>query len=590
VRSLTIFGLCLVSLGWQFIDELVLPRSVILDALSTIPVLAAVSLLATWSAGIVLVAALVLGLAAFELRHDHWMTFASQVLTIGSVVVIARAHRGRRRQKVGREVSLHRMAAGQARITHFLAWNKGDLRMAQRTARQACELFVRAGDRRRAMLAAIDLAWIQGCHGDLDAQSHTAQSVLAWAERAADDRIGMYALVALGCAATQRGAFAEAEIALDRAIGLARSEALPRHERVARGFLGALKALEGRSYSEVLIPDHPAWQPTEGTEWEAFVLADWLHGDYRLALEREAAAGRPSATVQPNRDWILPFVAMAGVEIDQVELARSITAQLQLRYGGSDFMLIKAFISWAQGMVAWREEDLALSAAQIRAAATTLYRMRCDAFAAPAVFDLAEIAQTRRDQALTQESAEMLEDLAQRTGDPTHRALARAARAWISIDERNGASAVEMARSAAADLLAANYRAYSARTLVLLGQLLAPTDRAQAITHLESAVSLQVASGATWRLERCFALLRKLGHGGRRLVAQTRGPASLTKREREIIQLAVQGQTTSEIGRALFITTRTVETHLANSYAKLGLRSRLELMRVGSDLDDTSAG
>ena len=95
---------------------------------------------------------------------------------------------------------------------------------------------------------------------------------------------------------------------------------------------------------------------------------------------------------------------------------------------------------------------------------------------------------------------------------------------------------------------------------------------------------------ATWRLERCFSLLRKLGHVGRRVVAQTRGPASLTKREREIIQLAVQGQTTSEIGRALFITTRTVETHLANSYAKLGLRSRLELMRVGSDLDDMSAG
>jgi DNA-binding CsgD family transcriptional regulator len=146
-----------------------------------------------------------------------------------------------------------------------------------------------------------------------------------------------------------------------------------------------------------------------------------------------------------------------------------------------------------------------------------------------------------------------------------------------------------MARSAAADLLAANYRPYSARTLVLLGQLLTATDRAQAIKHLESAVSLHVASGATWRVERCFALLRKLGHVGRRVVAQTRGPVSLTKREREIIQLAVQGQTTSEIGRALFITTRTVETHLANSYAKLGLRSRLELMRVGNELDNLSA-
>src|SRR3982074_1319948 len=216
--------MCLVSLGWQFIDELVLPRNVILDTLSTIPVLAAVSLLATWSAGIVLVAALVIGLAAVELRHEQWLTFAPQVLTLRSVVVMARARYGRRRRKVDGDASLHRLGAAQARITRFLAWNKGDLRMARRTARQSRELFARDGDTRRAMLAAIDLAWIQGCQGDLDAQSLTSRTVLTWAEQAADDRISLYALVALGCAATQRGAFAEAEVALDRAVALAASE------------------------------------------------------------------------------------------------------------------------------------------------------------------------------------------------------------------------------------------------------------------------------------------------------------------------------------------------------------------------------
>jgi len=589
-RAATILGLCLLALGWQFIDELVLPHSIILDALSAIPVLAAVSLLNRVPATIVLVAAGALGLAAFELRHDPWMTFAAQVVTIGSVVVIARGRQGRRRRRVDGEASLHRMAAAQARITRFLAWNKGDLRMARRTARQARELFARDGDSRRAMLAAIDLAWIQGCQGDLDAQSLTARSVLTSAEQAADDRISMYALVALGCATTLRGAFAEAEIALDRAVALAASEALPRHESAARGFLGALKALEGRRSSEVLIPDHVGWRPDEGIGCEAFVLVDWLHGDYRLAMEREAAAERPSAAVQPSRDWILPFVGMAAVEIGEVESARSLIAQLQLRYGSSDFMLLKALTAWAQGMLAWREENLDLAAAQVRAAATTLYMMRGDAFAAPALLDLAEVAQAGRNQALTEESAEKLEDIARRTGDPTHGALARAARAWTGIDRRGAPLAVEMAGSAAADLLAANYRTYAARALALRGQLLAPTDRAEAIRHLESAVSLHLASEATWRVDRCFGLLRKLGHVGRRVVAQARGPASLTKREREVVELATQGRSTSEIGRRLFINARTVETHLANSYAKLGLRSRQELMRTGADLDNTSTG
>ena len=53
------------------------------------------------------------------------------------------------------------------------------------------------------------------------------------------------------------------------------------------------------------------------------------------------------------------------------------------------------------------------------------------------------------------------------------------------------------------------------------------------------------------------------------------GPEALTTREREVGALAVAGLSSLEIGRRLFIGERTVETHLANIYAKLGINSRV---------------
>jgi DNA-binding NarL/FixJ family response regulator len=61
---------------------------------------------------------------------------------------------------------------------------------------------------------------------------------------------------------------------------------------------------------------------------------------------------------------------------------------------------------------------------------------------------------------------------------------------------------------------------------------------------------------------------------------------NLTPREMEIAQLAAKGKRNSEIAHDLHISVRTVETHLTNIYAKLGVRSRTELARLIHDLVD----
>lgn len=62
------------------------------------------------------------------------------------------------------------------------------------------------------------------------------------------------------------------------------------------------------------------------------------------------------------------------------------------------------------------------------------------------------------------------------------------------------------------------------------------------------------------------------------------GAQALTQREREIVRLAVDGQTALAIAKRLYISDRTVETHLANAYIKLGVQSRLELARRADEL------
>jgi DNA-binding CsgD family transcriptional regulator len=50
------------------------------------------------------------------------------------------------------------------------------------------------------------------------------------------------------------------------------------------------------------------------------------------------------------------------------------------------------------------------------------------------------------------------------------------------------------------------------------------------------------------------------------------------------VRLAIEGHTAREIGARLHIGERTVETHLANAYVKLGVTSRFDLVRRAADL------
>jgi two-component system, NarL family, response regulator NreC len=64
---------------------------------------------------------------------------------------------------------------------------------------------------------------------------------------------------------------------------------------------------------------------------------------------------------------------------------------------------------------------------------------------------------------------------------------------------------------------------------------------------------------------------------------QPTSPEPLTPRETDVLKLIVQGYTNRQIGEALIISVRTVEGHRANLLEKLGLRTRVELVRYARD-------
>jgi two-component system, NarL family, response regulator NreC len=65
--------------------------------------------------------------------------------------------------------------------------------------------------------------------------------------------------------------------------------------------------------------------------------------------------------------------------------------------------------------------------------------------------------------------------------------------------------------------------------------------------------------------------------------ARPKSTETLTPREMDVLKLIVQGYTNRQIGEELSISIRTVESHRANLSEKLGLHSRVELVRYARE-------
>ena len=118
-----------------------------------------------------------------------------------------------------------------------------------------------------------------------------------------------------------------------------------------------------------------------------------------------------------------------------------------------------------------------------------------------------------------------------------------------------------------------------ARTELRLGERLRRSRRPiEARAPLRTALASFEALGAAPWAERARAELAATG--ARAGDARPRAPLELTPQELRIARLVAEGATNKEAAAQLFLSPKTVGYHLGKVYAKLGIHSRAELVRV----------
>ncbi|MDT5044381.1 MAG: hypothetical protein QOG75_234 [Mycobacterium sp.] len=84
------------------------------------------------------------------------------------------------------------------------------------------------------------------------------------------------------------------------------------------------------------------------------------------------------------------------------------------------------------------------------------------------------------------------------------------------------------------------------------------------------------AEGAALSIEEAIAYAQR-GRGERK--RPTRGWGSLTPTERDVVRLVTEGLSNNDIATRLFVSPRTVQSHLTHVYTKLELTSRVQLVQ-----------
>ena len=347
---------------------------------------------------------------------------------------------------------------------------------------------------------------------------------------------------------SEAGAHSDRAVALAEATGQA--NALPilfwaGLIRTGQGRLVEAAAILDTAIERARVANH-----SEGLVWNLFArsLAATAAGDAEpaLALAEEAVElARPGGRTFPAMG---AGVALAGALVGVDAHARA--TEVLLEAGGGDALPLAP--------ACWR----------------------------PASFEVLTrslLGSDRRDDAAR--AAERALSLAGTLGTRTATASAERAVGAVALHAEDPQAAAGHALAAAEAAEGAGTPIEAALARLLAGRALAQADeKDRAVTELQNAAASFQACGALCRRDEAE---RELGRLGRRPHRRSRkgdagatGLRSLSARELEVAQLIVDRKTNSQIAAELFLSPKTVETHIRHLFQKLGVSSRVEVARA----------
>jgi DNA-binding CsgD family transcriptional regulator len=320
------------------------------------------------------------------------------------------------------------------------------------------------------------------------------------------------------------------------------------------------------------------------TPWTAIAAAALLlHGRVREAAD-VAATAIDEASLSRNdfrTVWALETDSLAAYWAGDSERALA-SAREMVRRSGTAYAFLSgpARIQLAGALCAAGDHEAA--AAELIPLDAEPTRRLLDLRAAHGWGLLVQTQLALGDCESAQRSAARAATRAKASGLPCQLAAARCCEAAVGLacDDRDAAlqtacDARRIADAAANPLLSARARALGGRALAAAGR------RDEALAELQHAERAFSACGATREADAAARELRRLGARVRR--ARPRpgtGLAALTPRESEIANRVALGESNREIANVLFLSEKTIESHLVRTYAKLGVHSRSALTAI----------